>query len=461
MRERNRQERWEPRGAIVRIARHRLIRRRMRRRYRSFSGAPQTKAQAARFQRFRLVSLKERTPIPLTVTEVERLDPTAPEHRTLRITFEGEGGLDAVPNDFLSIRWRNDPATVERALELFGERPERSVRIATASFPLFPGRMVTTTLREALTDHIELQTVSAHLLKRCGFSDVARHNAAEMQRYLAFHKQASGEAPPGADDYVTNFRAASMLSIIERMGANGEAHSARRLLARQDRLFLRPYTMSSFERLNGGRFRASITVSVVEKSLALAGGGSRTATGRATAYLSSVRPGDSTEGLILPDRHLFPQTLGRDVPLIIVCTGAGVAGPLSLLRAGYRGGPLWFIYGVRNRRDHSLYGDELQRFVDGGVISRLDIAESRPTSPDTPRRYVQDVLAASPDEVAAWLRDGAHLFMGGRLSMGVAVNRTVRDLLITTDECAGEEEANARIREWYDTLRFQASVSRV
>lgn len=407
--------------------------------------------------------MRGRAPIPLTVAEVERLDPQAPQHQTLRITVEGEcaGEFEVYPNDVLSIRWHNDPTQVEHALDLLGERPSLPVQVATVRSAAFPGPVVTTSVKAALTEHVELQTTSEHLLKRYGFAGVVEHNAAENERYRAFHRQASGELAPGNDKCVTDLRAVSLLSVIEQLRGSRDALTVADIVALQDRVFPRPYTMSGYQRLDGGRFRASITVSLVQKSLLEADGESRTATGRATGYLASLRPGDLTAGLVLPDRHLFPQTLGRTVPLIIVCTGAGVAGPLALLRAGYRGGPLWFVYGVRNWQDHGLYRDELQRFAQAGVISRLDIAESRPTMADRPRRYVQDVLVEESDELMAWLRDGAHLFMGGRLSMAVAVNQALREILIGTGACSSTEAADMRLGDWYDTLRFQASVSRV
>lgn len=454
-------ERWEPRRTPIDIARHHLKHRLAHRPALRKMGPPQSKAEAAQYHRRRFAKALRQGQIALKVVANERLDPNVADHQTLRITFEGESDRPVHPNDFLSIRWQNDPALVAGVLERLGERPDKQVRIASLSNPVFPGSMVTTSLRAALTHHIELQTCSTPLLNRFGFQDVAEHNAAEMTRAAAYKAQATGEASPGEADWREDSRGVSALSLLDWLNGRNRRERARELLQQQDRILLRPYTMSSFERLDGHRFRASITVSVVQKTLLDAHRDRRPATGRASAFLAGLRPGDMTTGYVLPDQRLFPQTLGRQAPLIIICTGAGIAGPMALLRAGYTGGPLWVIYGVRSWEDHSLYGAELQSYAEAGIIDRLDIAESRPQSATTPKRYVQDVLAQAPDSLMAWLRGGAHVFLSGRLSMGVAVNRTVRDLLVRTGECGSTAEADERLRDWYDSLRFQASVSRV
>ncbi|MFP4644534.1 MAG: hypothetical protein ACLFM0_09280 [Spirochaetales bacterium] len=398
----------------------------------------------------------------MTVVEREQLDPDDPEHKTLRITFEGENAPEVYPNDALAVRWHNGPQLVEPVLSQLGERPSRQVRIATSSNEVFPGRIITTSLGEALRDHVEVQVASDAVLKRHNLHDVVSHNSSHTERYSAFARQARLADPPGNEEFSGDYRHVSLSSLLAQAGTAEHDSDVGTLLAQQDRIFLRPYTMSEFRRLSDGRFRASITVSVINKTLITPHGEQIPARGRATSYLESLRPGDTASGYLLPDMQQFPQSLGRtDVPLIAVCTGAGIAGLMSLLRAGYRGGPLWVMYGVRSWERNHLYGPELERLLGEGVIERLDIAESRPVGSATAKRRVTDIVNEQSDRLISWLQRGAHVYLGGRLSMGVSVNRTIRDALVDHRMCGNRSAADALMRQWYEGLRFQASVSRV
>ncbi|MFW6388203.1 MAG: hypothetical protein ACOC0B_02905 [bacterium] len=454
-------ERWESGAVRPRLARDHIQYRLARRKAGRLQAVPQTREDADRYQAMRRLSRGSPRRLRLTVVETERLDPDAPDHETVSVTFEGRGAPPVLPNDYVSIRWENDPELVEEALEMLGESPERLVRVGGFSSAMYPGSIETISLREVLRSRIELQTLSSPLLERYGFHEYRKHNDAEQRRYKLYRQQARGEVSPGDTSYRPDYCSVSMLSLLKHLKETSHMPPSRELLPPQERIFGRSYTISGFRRGDDGRFRMSITVSVVSKEIYTVEGARESARGRASSFVARLRPGDRVDGFILPDRHMFPQSLDRDVPLIVVCTGAGISGPLSLLRSGYHGGPLWVIYGVRNWRDHHLYGPELKHYLDSGVIDRLDIAESRPTSPEVSTRYVQDVLNADAHSVVSWLRDGAHMFLGGRLSMGIAVNRSVRDALVAEGQCSGRDEADACLRQWYDRLRFQAAVSRV
>ncbi|MFW5801903.1 MAG: hypothetical protein ACOCVC_07700 [Spirochaeta sp.] len=395
----------------------------------------------------------------LTVVGSERLDPTAPDHTTIRLTFEGTGSQAPHPNDFITVRWRNIPDAVDRFLEDIDEDPERIISIDTFSSPLYPGGRETLPLRAALMEHLEIQTTGPELLKKYGLNSIVDHNIEQRQQLLAYHAMAEAREPADYSQYVDTTQEVFLPSLLPHM--TGDDRSIERLLEYQPRIAYRPYTMSDFRRIDSTRFQAEITVSVVQKELAAADGSSVDAFGRATSYLASLQAGDTTHGFILPDRHRFPQSSGHHVPLIIFATGAGIAGPMSMLRAGYQGGPLWIIYGVRTWEHNHLYGPELQSYLHDGTVTRLDIAESRPSSQSKPREYVTDIIKQNTVELMDWLNRGAHVFLCGRLSMGVSVNRAIMDLLIQSRQCPDNNAAHLQLQSWYDEQRFQASVSRI
>ncbi|MGQ0492511.1 hypothetical protein ACTOI6_03365 [Komagataeibacter intermedius] len=68
------------------------------------------------------------------------------------------------------------------------------------------------------------------------------------------------------------------------------------------------------------------------------------------------------------------------------------------------------FFGERHAAEGFYYHDELDAFVSGGVLTRLDTAFSR----DQPERvYVQDRMEAAGGELWDWLRDGAYVYVCG------------------------------------------------
>ena len=165
---------------------------------------------------------------------------------------------------------------------------------------------------------------------------------------IAFEGEGRAEAVPGEkkgeEHPPYNPYRVYLPSLLESLPGSSPAGgmSARRLVGLQDRMFPRPYTMARFETLesgSGGAFRAEITVSQVDKEMHEPDGTKVLRPARSSGFLSSLKAGDELSGWVLPEMHHFPTTLGRDVPLIVVVTGSGISGLMSLLRGGYTGGP--------------------------------------------------------------------------------------------------------------------------
>jgi hypothetical protein len=95
------------------------------------------------------------------------------------------------------------------------------------------------------------------------------------------------------------------------------------------------------------------------------------------------------------------------------------------------------------------------------AITRLDVATSRPLPGEGPRRRVQHVIREERATVAQWTRDGAHVYLSGRLSMGREVGELFVELLESEGFAENAEGARALLDRWRTELRFQASVSGV
>lgn len=118
-----------------------------------------------------------------------------------------------------------------------------------------------------------------------------------------------------------------------------------------------------------------------------------------------------------------------DRPMILIGNGTGLAGLRSLLKARIAAGHTrnWLLFGERNA-EHDFYcRDELQAWLAGHQLHRLDLAFSR----DQARRlYVQDRLREAPDELRAWIEDGAAVYVCGSLQgMAAGVDQVLREVL--------------------------------
>ena len=116
-------------------------------------------------------------------------------------------------------------------------------------------------------------------------------------------------------------------------------------------------------------------------------------------------------------------------PLILLGNGTGLAGLRSLLKARIADGQQrnWLLFGERNA-EHDFYcKDELQEWLTGGDLARLDLAFSRDQAQ---KIYVQDRLREAAPELKKWLADGAAIYICGSLQgMASGVDQVLNEVL--------------------------------
>lgn len=118
-----------------------------------------------------------------------------------------------------------------------------------------------------------------------------------------------------------------------------------------------------------------------------------------------------------------------DRPLILIGNGTGLAGLRAHLKARAAAGAKrnWLIYGERQAARDFHHRAEIEAWVAGGTIARLDLAFSRDQAE---RVYVQHRLAAAADTLRQWVADGAAVYVCGSLEgMAPAVEAALADIL--------------------------------
>lgn len=117
------------------------------------------------------------------------------------------------------------------------------------------------------------------------------------------------------------------------------------------------------------------------------------------------------------------------VPMILLGNGTGLAGLRSLLKARIADGQQrnWLIFGERNIEHDFHCKNELQEWLTGGDLERLDLAFSRDQAE---KIYVQDRLREAAGELKKWLADGAAIYICGSLQgMATGVDEVLNEVL--------------------------------
>ena len=161
-----------------------------------------------------------------------------------------------------------------------------------------------------------------------------------------------------------------------------------------------------------------------------------------------------------PNHHF--RLPAPDVPIIMVGPGTGIAPFRAFLqerRATGASGKSWLFFGDRRRATDFLYGDELQGFLDAGVLSRMDLAFSRDGGDESRlKNYVQHHMLTAAADLYAWLEDGAYLYVCGDADhMARDVDRALHDVVATAGGKSADD-AHAYVNDLIRSHRYVRDV---
>jgi sulfite reductase (NADPH) flavoprotein alpha-component len=136
--------------------------------------------------------------------------------------------------------------------------------------------------------------------------------------------------------------------------------------------------------------------------------------GAASGWLCTGADAGDAVSLRVRAHHRFRLTGNATRPLILIGNGSGLAGLRAHLKARIKAGVTdnWLIFGERSPLHDALCADELQHWHATGQLPLLDLAYSRdPAQP----RYVQHIIDARAQDIAAWVARGAAIYVCGSL----------------------------------------------
>lgn len=347
--------------------------------------------------------------------------------------------------DHLSVIPRNDPVLVDAVARRFGFLPADQVRLHVAT-----GRRAQLPVDNAvsvgrlLTEFVELQQVAT----RKQIQIMSEHTRCPMTKPKL--EALIGDDPASTELYRSEILAKrrSVYSLLEEYPAcELPFHTYLEMLSL---LSPRYYSISSSPAVAGAS-KCSVTVGVVD---APASSGRGIYKGVCSNYLSSRRAGDVVYAIVRETKAGFRLPENPSTPIIMVGPGTGLAPFRGFLqeRAAMKAkgkslGASMLFFGCRHPEQDFLYADELKGFADQGITD-LHVAFSRA---DTPKSYVQDLIAAQKDKVWKLIEAGAIIYVCGD---GGKMEPDVKRVLTTIyRERSGADEAAAL--RWIDSMGTQ------
>jgi sulfite reductase (NADPH) flavoprotein alpha-component len=315
----------------------------------------------------------------------------------------GGSGLSYEPGDALGVFPTNCPEVVDALIAHLGCDGEEAVEVAGV------GEVA---LRNALTRHCDVGRPSRELLALAGVE----------------------KAPEGMD---------VLELLVDRRPSLDAAGLVKGCRALQPRL----YSISSSVRRHPGEVHLTVGVVRYERE-------GRLRKGVCSTFLAD-RASEAVP-VFVHEGKSFRLPADGDRPVIMVGPGTGIAPFRAFLEerevSGARGGA-WLFFGDQHRASDFLYEEELNGFLERGVLSRLETAFSRD---QVERVYVQHRMREHGAELWGWLQEGAHFYVCGDAS------RMAKDVeLALLEECCrhgGLEEAGAL--EFLGVLRKEGRYQR-
>jgi sulfite reductase (NADPH) flavoprotein alpha-component len=349
------------------------------------------------------------------------------ETRHLELSLEGSG-LTFEPGDSLGVYPENDPDLVGLLLEEMNWNPEESVTVNKQG-EVRP-------LKEALISHFEITVLTKPLL--------------EQAAKLSANKALQELVAPGNEEQVKAFlQGHDLLDLVREFGPwNASAQDFISILRKMP---ARLYSIASS--ISANPDEVHLTIGAVRYN----------ANGRERKGVCSIlcaerlQPGD-TLPIYIQNNQNFKLPSNPDSPIIMVGPGTGIAPFRSFMQEREEigaEGKSWLFFGDQHFVTDFLYQTEWQKWVNDGVLTKMDVAFSRDTEEKV---YVQHRMLEQSKELFAWLQEGAAVYIcGDEKNMAHDVHQTLIDI-IEKEGGMSREKAEQYLADMQQQKRYQRDV---
>src|SRR5690606_10839635 len=142
-----------------------------------------------------------------------------------------------------------------------------------------------------------------------------------------------------------------------------------------------------------------------------------------------VEVGDTLPVFVQVNKHFhLPEELDKDI--IMVGPGTGIAPFRSFieeLAVKNATGRSWLFFGDQHEATDSLYQEELEKYQQDGILTKMDVAFSRDSDQKV---YVQHKMLEHSKELFEWIDNGAYFYVcGDKDHMAKDVNEALLTLI--------------------------------
>jgi sulfite reductase (NADPH) flavoprotein alpha-component len=369
-----------------------------------------------------------KNPFPAHLATARCLTGSGSGKETLHFEVSLEGsGLRYEAGDSLGIFPTNAPADVAEVLSATG---------LDAGEPVEGADGAASTLGDVLTTQVTLREPSRQLVAAV-FAKCP--DAAELAEFI------DPEAKAALEDWINGREVIDIL-----LAYPGARFTARELVKVLRKLQPRLYSVASSPKAHPEAVH--LTVAIVRYELH-----GRRRHGVCSTFLADRASAGAIPVFVHTAKHFRPPE-DPAAPVIMVGPGTGIAPFRAFLQereATGAGGPSWLFFGDRNRATDFLYEDEINRWLETGVLHRLDTAFSRDQAEKV---YVQNRMRENAAELWKWLEAGGYFYVCGDASR---MAKDVEEALHKVVEEAGgksPEEAVAYVAELKKNKRYRKDV---
>ncbi|EKN6242837.1 NADPH-dependent assimilatory sulfite reductase flavoprotein subunit [Yersinia enterocolitica] len=335
----------------------------------------------------------------------------------------GDSGLRYQPGDALGIWFDNDPALVEELLALLWLKGDEQVSI--------DGQNIS--LSQALRSQLELTQNTTLIVDK--YAALSRD-----EKLIALLAD-----KPALQHYAKN------TPIVDMVRQAPSDLNADQLVALLRPLTPRLYSIASSQAETESEVH--ITVGVVRYDI-----DGRPRTGGASGYLADRLEVDGDIRIFIEHNDNFRLPTNPEMPVIMIGPGTGIAPFRAFMQqreADGATGKNWLLFGNPHFTEDFLYQVEWQRYVNDGLLTRIDLAWSRDQAD---KIYVQDKLREQGAELWNWIQQGAHIYVCGDANrMAKDVEQVLLDV-VALHGAMDAEQADEYLSELRLARRYQRDV---